>query len=343
MSAGFSALPDWERAHGAPLFDATIRNEPSDFIVTESIDFGLSGDGEHDFLWTEKTGANTAWVARQLARHAGLAAVDVGYAGLKDRHAITKQWFSVRRPSRDGTDWRTFAADGVHILRIERHNRKLRRGAHKANSFRIALRAPEPKSVRDEIKTRVRAIKGQGVPNYFGEQRFGRAAGNLDLALAVFSGRRVKRDKRSIAISAARSFLFNQILDIRVRSRTWNRLQAGDLANLDGSGSVFAVDAPTKELTGRCESFDIHPTATLWGEGAPLTSKAVANAELDAVAAYDSLTQGLKKLRVEASSRALRMPVQDLTVEFGDGVVWLEFTLSKGSFATSVLREIARV
>jgi tRNA pseudouridine13 synthase len=334
-------IPTWARAHGEPIFDARIRGVPADFIVTENIDFELTGDGEHDFLWIEKNGANTAWVARQLAAHAGVAAKDVGYAGLKDRHAITSQWFSVRRPTGEGTDWSAFEAEGVRIVEITRHNKKLRRGAHRSNSFRIALRSAEIDGLRDEIKKRLRLIEENGVPNYFGEQRFGRDGGNIALADAVFAGRRVKRDKRSIAISSARSLLFNHILQTRVRTGTWNQLQAGDLANLDGSGSVFAVEELTPDLMNRCEASDIHPTGTLWGDGAPLTTGDVASAELEAVAGYESLTEGLDSARVEASSRALRLPVRDFSAEFGDDVLWLSFSLPKGGFATVVLREIA--
>ena len=336
-------LPDWARAHGGPLLDAQIRRTPDDFLVTEIIDFELTGDGEHDFLWIEKTDANTAWVSRQLARHAGVPPVDVGYAGLKDRRAITQQWFSVRRPTGAGTDWAAFDADGVQILKIERHNRKLRRGAHRANAFRIALRSVAIDEQRESIRERIQLIAASGVPNYFGEQRFGRDGGNLELVQKVFAGRRVKRDKRSIAISAARSFLFNQILHARVRKKSWNRLETGDLANLDGSASVFSVDELTPELAQRCSEGDLHPTGSLWGDGAPCTTADVAAAECDAVAGYESFTAGLSKARVEAASRPLRLPVADFTVEFDAGVAWLVFRLQKGSYATTVLRELFRL
>ena len=280
-------------------------------------------------------------MSRQLAAHAGVSTRDVGYAGLKDRHALTSQWFSVRRPTRDGTDWSAFEAEGVRIVESTRHNKKLRRGAHRSNVFRIALRSTGIEAIRDQIGARLRLIEEQGVPNYFGEQRFGRDGGNIALAEAVFSGRRVKRDKRSIAISSARSLLFNHILDTRVQDGTWNQLQEGDLANLEGSGSVFAVDALTPELKDRCEAFDIHPTATLWGDGAPLTAGDVAAAENNAVTEFESLRSGLLKARVEASSRALRLPASNLGADFGDNVLWLSFSLPKGGFATSVLREVA--
>ena len=225
------ALPDWARAHGAPLFAARMRSEPADFDVTETLGWDLSGDGEHDYLWIEKTGANTEWVARQLARHAGVPAKDVGFAGLKDRQAMTRQWFSV--PRWHQPDWSACDVEGVHILEVSRHAKKLRRGAHHGNRFRIVLRGTHLEQHADALAQRVAAIREQGVPNYFGEQRFGIGGGNLDLADAWAAGKRLPRHKRSLAISTARSFLFNEVLDGRVRDGTWNRLQPGDKANLD--------------------------------------------------------------------------------------------------------------
>ena len=112
MPTTITSLPDWGRALGPVLFAATIRSRPADFIVVEGLDIDLSDDGEHDFLWIEKTSANTQWVAERLAKHAKVAIKDVGFAGLKDRHAITRQWFSIRRPDREGTDWGAFSAEG---------------------------------------------------------------------------------------------------------------------------------------------------------------------------------------------------------------------------------------
>ena len=120
------------------MFAAVIRSSPADFDVTEALDFDFSGDGEHDVLYVEKTGANTEWVSRQLATHADVPAKDVGYCGLKDRHAITRQWFSV--PRWNAPDWNTLTIEGVSLLDVKRHSRKLRRGAHKANHFRIVFR-----------------------------------------------------------------------------------------------------------------------------------------------------------------------------------------------------------
>ncbi|MGI9221201.1 MAG: tRNA pseudouridine(13) synthase TruD [Woeseiaceae bacterium] len=334
------AIPDWATAHGDPLFEAVIRSTPSEFIVTEQSDIAFSGEGEHDYLWIEKTGSNTQWVAEQLARHAAVPQRDVGYAGLKDRHAVTRQWFSVRRLGE--TDWKNFIQDGVQILDQQRHRRKLRRGAHQGNMFRIALRAAGLEPRRDEIGQRLAAISRDGVPNYFGEQRFGRNGSNVDLFQRVFAGQRLSRAKRGIAFSAARSLVFNAILDARVRSDSWDRILPGELANLDGSGSVFEVDEVSDELVTRCKEQDIHPSGTLWGDGAPRGQLQVAAIETAISEDMQSVCDGIIAARMDAASRALRMRVTNLEWDFEPDTLWLGFELAKGGYATAVLRELAR-
>lgn len=310
-----SPIPDWARAHGPGLFAAQIRSAPDEFQVSEQLAVDFVGEGEHDWLRVRKTGANTHWVAEQLARQASVPVRDVGYAGLKDRHAVTEQWFSVRRRVREPTSWDGFRVEGVDILEQQVHNRKLKRGAHTGNVFRIAVRgavAAEPA----DIEARLSVIAAQGVPNYFGEQRFGRHGSNIELGRAVLDGRRVSRHKRGIGISAIRSFEFNRELSLRVAAGSWNRLEPGDVANLDGSGSVFAVDEVTPELERRCAELDVHPCGTL---------------------------PALPEVRADAAHRPLRTRVADFRWELEDDVLWLDFGLGKGSYATSVLREIGFV
>ena len=182
-------LPEWARAYGPPLVAATIRGEPADFVVTEILNLDFSGDGEHDWLWIEKTGANTAWVGEQLAKHAGVHPRDVGFSGLKDRHAVTRQWYSVRRPTGAGSNWGALDIDGVRVLEQHRHQRKLKRGAHRANRFRIALRGGEVAAHSEQLVARLELIAAQGAPNYFGEQRFGRDGGNIAVGEAVLARR----------------------------------------------------------------------------------------------------------------------------------------------------------
>jgi len=267
MPAPSKTLPDWQRAFGTPIFQGLIKQTPSDFQVREVLGFVPSGDGEHDFLWIEKSGANTVWVARSLAKYANVADRDVGYAGLKDRHALTQQWFSVRRPTGSGTDWENYRQSGVRILECSRNQRKLKRGSNSANHFRIGISGAA--AHHEMISERLETIRSNGVPNYFGEQRFGRDGGNLQLAEALFSGKRLKRDKRSIALSSARSCVFNEILQARVADDNWRQALPGEVLNLDGTGSVFTPNFIDDDLKARLCSLDLHPTGALWGKGEP--------------------------------------------------------------------------
>ena len=326
------SLPPWARAHasvpfagGQPLFVAAIRSTPADFDVTEELGYAFDGDGEHDFLYVEKTGANTEWVSRQLARFADVPAKDVGYSGLKDRHAITRQWFSV--PRWNAPDWHSFELADVTIKDVQRHSKKLRRGAHKANRFRIVMRGELPDAAA--LEPRLKAIRELGVPNYYGPQRFGHNGANVRLADDWAAGKRLPRHKRSMAISSARSFLFNNTLSRRVEEGTWNSLQPGDTANLDGTGSVFGVDMIDATLVQRCAAMDIHPAAELAGDGSNC--------------GHETWQAAFNKARVKAGSRSLRLRVQDLEWDADGNALTLSFALGRGAYATSVLRELAEV
>jgi len=335
------ALPDWARAHGAPVGNGRLRTNAADFRVDEVLGFEPDGDGEHDWLWIEKTGANTAWVARQLARHAGIPPRDVGFCGLKDRDAVTTQAFTVRRPGRDGTDWSVFSAEGVRIRDVGRHGRKLRRGAHRGNRFRLVARFDDPGCAGDALTGRWRQIVEHGVPNYFGEQRFGHGASNVALARAVLlERRRVPREKRSFALSAARSWLFNRCLAARVASGDWDRLLPGDLANLAGSRSVFTVESVTPDLVQRCADADLHPCGTMWGQGAPRCGGEAADRELAALGDDRVLADALGAAGVDADHRPLRLMPAEAVLTVTDEAAVFEFTLPSGAFATAVLREV---
>lgn len=172
------------------------------------------------------------------------------------------------------------------------------------------------------------------MPNYFGEQRFGRGGGNVALADQWAAGRRLPRHKRSLAISSARSYLFNEMLAARVRNHSWDTLVAGDIANLDGSGSVFAVDEPDDELHKRCSELDIHPTAPLWGDGVIAES---------APPGHDNWITALVKARVSPARRSLRLRVLDLQWQGDEDSLTLNFGLTRGAYATSVIRELADI
>lgn len=327
------------RAHGGAPASGVLRAEPDDFRVDELLGFEPSGGGEHAFLVLEKTGANTEWVARQLARAAGVAPVAVGFAGLKDRHAVTRQAFTVHLAGRAEPDWSALAIPGVQVVSATRHSRKLKRGAHRGNRFRIRLR--EARGDRAAIEARVAAVAAHGVPNYFGEQRFGRDGGNVALARALFGGARLPREQRGIVLSAARSELFNAVLARRVADGGWDRVLDGDVFMLDGTHSIFGPEPPTEDLVRRVAAFDVHPTGPMWGRGELRSAGAVAALERAVAGSFADLAQGLEREGLEQERRALRLRAGGLAAEWetSDTLVF-GFALPSGAFATTVLREI---
>ncbi len=326
-------------ALGEALGPATVRAAPEDFQVDEWLGFEADGEGDHMLLRVRKRSANTFWVAKQLARISGVHPRDVGYAGLKDRDAIAEQSFTVPLRSRVADQWLGVNGEGFEVIAASRHRRKLKRGALKGNAFKIVLRDFPADPSR--IEERLQRISANGVPNYFGPQRFGREAQNIRVATRWFEGGRAPQDRleRGFAISAARSALFNLILAERVRTGTWNRLLEGDLANLDGSGSIFAVESLDDVLIQRCETMDIHPSGPLW-HGDSAASGTVREIELAIASQYPKLCEGLAKVGLEPERRALRVRVSDLAWTIEANTLHLSFRLGKGAFATAVLHEI---
>jgi tRNA pseudouridine13 synthase len=324
---------------GQPVARGLLRSEPEDFRVDELLGFDLSGEGEHHYLQIEKRGANTAWLSKQIAQLAGVRDFDVGYAGLKDRHALTRQWFSVWLPGEQTVDWKRLESDEVRILQIGRHGRKLRTGGHLANRFCIRLR---DLSSIEGLTSRLERVRDAGVPNYFGEQRFGIEGGNLIQADRLFSGGIRVRDKtkRGFYLSAARSYLFNLILAERVRGDLLGRYLPGDRLMLDGSTRLWTPESP--EVTAsRLTSMDVHPTGPLWGEGRALVETECLALENAVLAPFEPWCRGLERAGLKRERRSLRLPVRDLEwVLEGKHELELRFSLPGGCFATSVVREI---
>lgn len=332
------ALP---RAHGAAVLTARFREQLDDFVVEEIDGFAASGAGEHLLLTIEKRRLNTVEVARRLAKWAGVPEVGIGYAGLKDRHAVTRQRFTVHLPGRESPDVASLVDANLQVLGASRHSRKLPRGALAGNRFELVLR--DVQGQRDAIEQRLHAIAGQGVPNYFGEQRFGRAGDNVAQALAMFAGRRVRREERSLLLSAARSELFNRVLAERVREDSWARGIEGEVWMLDGRRSVFGPEPSTPDLAARVEAFDIHPTGPLWGRGDLRSESACRALELRVLDAPDvvPLRAGLEKAGLEQERRMLRLRPGDLRWDWADAATLrLAFSLPPGAYATTVLGEL---
>ncbi|MEG3183447.1 tRNA pseudouridine(13) synthase TruD [Novilysobacter erysipheiresistens] len=345
--------PTLPRAHGAPVLLARIRTTPEDFRVEELPGFEPSGSGEHLLLTIEKRGINTAFAARRIAEWAGVGEMAIGYAGLKDRHAVTRQRFSVHLPKKVAPDLSLLdSEDGDERLRVVDHawhSRKLPRGALAGNRFVLVLR--EVQGERKAIESRLRMIGERGVPNYFGEQRFGRGGDNLGAALSMFAGRRVGREQRGMLLSAARSELFNRVLGQRVAAGNWDANGGdgtldGEVWMLDGSRSVFGPEPFTETLAQRLASFDIHPTGPLWGRGGLRSSTAVQALELAALADDESarLRAGLEAAGLKQERRSLRLRPADLAWSWlADDVLELAFALPAGTYATVVLAELGTI
>ena len=332
------------RAHGAAVLSAQIRATPEDFRVEEIDAFEATGSGEHLLLTIEKRGMNTALAAAHLARWAGIPEMGVSYAGMKDRHATTRQRFSVHLPKRIAPDIATLETDELHVLKSEWHAKKLPRGALAGNRFELILRDLQGEPAA--IDARLHAIAARGVPNYFGEQRFGRGGDNVANAVAMFGGRRVRREQRTMLLSAARSQLFNQVLSARVETRCWNHGLDGEVWMLDGSRSVFGPEPWTDALAARLADFDIHPTAPLWGRGNSRSQEAALALENAALSDPQSLTlrEGLEAAGLKQERRAARLRPRDLQWSWPDtDCLALQFSLPPGAYATIVLAELGQV
>ncbi|HSC10536.1 MAG TPA: tRNA pseudouridine(13) synthase TruD [Rhodanobacteraceae bacterium] len=329
-------------AYGGPPLRGVMRATPEDFFVDEELGFEPDGAGEHAFVRIEKRGANTEWVARQLARLAAVGPNAVSYAGMKDRHAVTRQTFSIHLPGRPDPDWSSLQHPEFRVLDCRRHSRKLKRGAHKANVFRIVLR--DVSGDRSAAEAVLEQIGAGGVPNYFGEQRFGRGGDNLERARAMFSGRRVQRHERGLLLSAARSHLFNRVLAQRVDAGNWNKGLDGEVWMLAGSHSIFGPEPPTPELVARLASGDIDPTGPLWGAGELRSVGDVAKIEQDSGARDADLIQGLVRCGLRQERRALVLRPSDLAATWlPESALDLRFRLNKGLYATVLIREICNV
>ena len=313
-----------------------MRVSAEDFEVDEDLGFEPSGEGEHLLLRIEKRGANTSWVAQQLARWAGIAEYGVGYAGIKDRHAVARQSFSLHLPGRRAPGLDTLQVEGVRVLSAHWHRRKLPRGALRGNAFTLVLR--EVAGDRDAIESRLQRIAGRGFPNAFGTQRFGHGGGNVERARALFAGARVGRAERSMLLSAARSALFNAVLEQRIADGSWDSGSEGEVWMLDGRSSIFGPEPLTAELTARAQRLEIHPTGPMWGRGEPLPQGAVRALEQEVAARHRELADGLERAGLAQERRALRARARDLRWEFpAEGVLALRFALSRGTYATSLL------
>lgn len=353
----------FNRVYESLNISAKLKSRPEDFIVEEIIDIDFSGDGEHCWINIEKQGCNTDWVAQELATFCKVKQLAVSYAGMKDRNAVTTQWFSVQLPGKPTPDWNDFEAmfsknasdeageqiehsqEKVRVLQSFRHNRKLQRGALKGNRFSITLRELSDTSddAFNSLLQRCEKIALNGVPNYFGEQRFGRGFNNLDQAERFFLAprRRLSKHKRGLYLSAARSWIFNHILSERINQERWDKRIDGDVFMLNGKSACFKDSDDTDEnINSRLSNNEIHTTAPMWGDGDDLIGGEAAVLEKSIIDQLPVFRDGLLAARLKSQRRACRVMPAEMSCKRVEKDFHITFSLPAGAFATMVLVEI---
>lgn len=323
-----------------PKQTALLKAECADFVVKEQLGYDMSGDGEFVAVKVRKTDCNTLFVGEQLAKFAGISARNMSYAGLKDRKAVTEQWFSLQMPGQPTPDFSQFSLEGVEILDFTRHQRKIRIGSLQGNHFEILLRNAEE---TDELKVRLDFLAKNGFPNYFTEQRFGRDGNNLTQALRWANGEiKVKdRHKRSFYLSAARSEIFNLIVSKRMELDLAQQILVGDVLQLNGSHSWFVVDESEDlaQLQQRLAQQDVLLTAPLIGE----EEKSAVDFENEIFAQHQALFALMRQERMKAARRPILMQPQQFQWQFEPNGLRLQFALPAGSYATALIRELVNV
>ena len=300
-----------------------LRSVADDFQVEELGEPPAEPGGEHLLLLVEKRGTNSAWVARELARLAGVSEVDVGYRGLKDRHALTRQWFSVRTPL-DQPE--RFSGCGFRTLQARRSRTKLRRGEHGGNRFQLRLR--HLRGDVSALEARARQLAEHGVPNYFGPQRFGRNDANLARARRWVAGARLPRGgQRGFVLSTARALLFNEVLAARVLA-----------ARTHTAGGVTAAH-PISAVHGDVW-VDGQVCGPLWGRGYNPARGQARMIEQRALAAHGAWCAALERANVELDYRPFTCHPAAISTRCADGCAEISFDLPAGAYATAVLREL---
>lgn len=362
-------------AHGVALFNAVFKQSAADFQVYEELNIDFSGAGEHLYLQVEKSSMNTDEVLSFIQACYSLGSADVGLCGLKDRHSVSTQWFSVRTNEvaelfvdkvstfnqQQADQWGEDDTQlkSMQLIRSERHSRKLRRGAHRCNHFDITLRAIQPtldtgSDLLHAVSTRMDTISSQGFPAYIGPQRFGENARNLQRALQWLKNprKRTSRQQRSLWLSSARSALFNVVCAARVKEQSWQQAKPGEPLVLDGSKSFFLSEGAGEDteslkpesIEQRLAQFDVHPSAPWWGRGRSPALGSCAEFEQHVLQPFGTLLEGLERAGLEQERRAIRARASDVTINWlSTEELRLQFSLSPGLFATSLLRELVHL
>ena len=327
--------------YGAALGDALLKSVPQDFEVEEVLGFEPDGEGEHLFVWVEKTGLTTHELIERLAKQAQVSPASISHSGMKDKQAVTRQWLSLHLPGQERT-LESEADAGYHILRQQRHSKKLRPGTHRANRFTLRLR--ELFVDAGSLDARMGELRSGGFANYFGDQRFGSRQDNVQRALIELDQRKLRRQRRGLLISSLRSYLFNRILARRIEQGIWLEPVAGDLFMLRGSHSVFS-EAIDDSIRQRFQMFDISSCASLYGSGTTRLSEdalAIEQAEFEANA---EITACLERQQSRLQMRPTRAVADELDYDYdaAKGVLELSVCLPAGCYVTVLLSHFAKL
>ncbi|MBY6198596.1 tRNA pseudouridine(13) synthase TruD [Vibrio hangzhouensis] len=312
-------LKDLAYLYGQPQAKAKFKAANEDFVVKEVLGYEFTGEGEHLMLRVRKSGENTSFVANEIAKVCGVKSKDVGWAGLKDRHAVTEQWLSVHLPKKNLPDFAAFHVQypSIEVLETAWHNKKLRPGDLAGNQFEVRL---TDISDMGDLEHRLELVKQGGVPNYFGQQRFGRDGGNVEEARrwGRDNVRTRNQNKRSLYLSAARSWIFNHIVSKRIEAQSFDTKLAGDI--VDEHGVI---------------------TAALVGDNDLPTQQDALELEQSIVDLEPELMLLIRGNRMRHDRRQVVLKPESLTTHSEENTATLSFFLDSGSFATSILRELA--
>ena len=331
--------------YGAPEISGVIKSEVADFKVDETLGFEPSGEGEHLFLQIEKTGLSTHELIDQVAIDFNIKPRDVGYSGLKDKHAVTRQWLSLHLAGQMQS-MKIPESSAYKILSQGWHTRKLKPGSHRSNCFEVLIR--EVDSFDGTAQQQLDLIREKGMANYFGQQRFGRSDDNVSRALQVFANarktRKLSRTRKGIYLSALRSELFNQILSARIKNDIWNKPAEGDVFMLSGSQSIFQ-EAITDEILERFSQFDISSTASLFGEGENRLKLQALQIEQTVFEENVEICDCLLRLKARLHRRPIRIQVKNLEVDYqsADKLINIKAELPRGSYFTSLLNHFVDI
>ncbi|MBZ9714555.1 tRNA pseudouridine(13) synthase TruD [Deinococcus multiflagellatus] len=315
----------------------TLRQHPQDFRVEELPAYPLSGEGDHLFVQLEKIGHTTAHVLRELGTQLGVKDRDIGVAGLKDRHAVTTQWLSL--PARYEARLEQFAFSGVRVLQVTRHTNKLGLGHLRGNRFVVRVRGAPGQA--EQAARLLAHLQSSGVPNYFGPQRFGLGGLNAEEGLRVVRGESRVRDPRvrRFLTTALQSVVFNAFVSLRLERGVFDALLAGDMAKKHDTGGVFQVEDAAAE-SPRAARGEVSATGTLFGKKVRPLSAEAGELEREALGTL-GLSPEMFHSR-KGDRRLTRVFLEEASVEPADDGYVLAFALPRGSFATSVLREIMK-